>query len=94
MFGEYEAMSVFQALEVVGVGVFFATYALLVGRAFGGDSLVYFIGNAVAAVLFLAASAGNYDVADMLARMAAVAVGFALMIGVFLIEISRTRYSR
>lgn len=87
VFGEYESASVFQALGVVGIGIYIGTCAMFLRRAIGGDSLAYFAGNAVAAALLLMSNIGNFDLTAMLVQMGLVAAGFGLMIVVFPAEV-------
>lgn len=83
---EFHVASLFQALLVSGLGLFALTYALLLRRAIGGDSLAFFAGNTVAAVLLLASNLGGFDLTLVLAQIALVAALFGLMILVFLAE--------
>ena len=86
MYGEYEMASVFQALGVLGIGIYVASHALLIGRMIGGDSLVFFAGNAVAAALMLLSNLGGFDLTAVLVQVALIAAGFGLMILVLLAE--------
>ena len=92
MFGEYETAPVFQALGGAGIGIYFGTCVLLLKRAIGGDSLAYFAGNTVAAVLLLLSNIGAFDLTAVLVQIALIAAGFGLMILVFLIETGRREH--
>jgi hypothetical protein len=89
--GEFEAASVFQALGVIGIGIYAGTCALLLLRRIGGDSLAYFAGNAVAAALLLASNLGGFDLTRMLIQIAVIALAFAAMILAFLAETGAAR---
>lgn len=89
MFGEFDVASVFQALGVVGIGLYVVSHALLLGRMIGGDSLVFFTGNTVAAALLLASNLGGFDLTALLVQIAVIAAGFGLMILLLVAETDR-----
>jgi len=88
--GEFEMTSVFQAFGVIGIGIYVVSHGLLLGRMIGGDSLVFFAGNTVAAALLLVSNLGGFDLTAMLVQVALIAAGFGLMILLLVAESDRT----
>lgn len=84
MLGEYEIVLLFRAIGVFGFMVYVLTYALISWRIIDGDSLVFFGGNTVAAVLVLTSNFGEFNLASVLTQIFFIAIGLSAMILRFL----------
>ncbi|MDJ0637558.1 MAG: hypothetical protein QNJ20_01890 [Paracoccaceae bacterium] len=78
--GEFDIVIVFRAIGVFGFAVYVGVYALLSWRLIGGDSLVYFAGNTVAAALVLTSNIGEFNMASVLIQIFFIAIGMTAMI--------------
>ncbi len=78
--GEFDIVIVFRAIGVFGFAVYVGVYALLSWRLIGGDSLVYFAGNTVAAALGLTSNIGEFNMASVLIQIFFIAIGMTAMI--------------
>ena len=84
MFYEFEVVTLFRTIGVVGFAVHVGIYALLSWRIIGGDSLAFFAGNTVAAALILGSNVGAFHTGWVLVQIAFVALGMGTMILIFL----------
>jgi len=89
VWGEFGVASVFQALGVIGIGIYVGSHALLLGRMIGGDSLVFFAGNTVAAALLLCSNFGGFNLPWVLVQIGLIASAFAAMILLLVAETGR-----
>ncbi len=80
MLGEFDIVIMFRAIGVFGFVVYVGVYALLSWRLIGGDSLVYFAGNTVAAALVLMSNIGGFNMASVLIQIFFIAIGMTAMI--------------
>ena len=84
MFYEFEVVTFFRTIGVVGFAVYVGIYALLSWRIIGGDSLAFFAGNTVAAALVLLSNFGEFNLASVLIQIFFIIIGMSAMILRFL----------
>lgn len=80
MYGEFDIVWMFRMIGVFGCLVYVGIYALLSWRVIGGDSLLFFAGNTVAAALVLASNLGEFNLASVLLQMFFIFIGLSAMI--------------
>lgn len=79
---------VFRAIGLVGVALYVLVYALLSWRWIGGDSLIFFAGNTLAASMVLLSNLGEFNLASVLIQIFFIVIGMAAMILRFLEDTS------
>lgn len=80
MFGEIEALNLPEAIWLLGVIVYVATYSFLCARVLTGDSLVFFGGNILSAALVLVSNVGEFTPFSVLLHLVLMAIGFCAML--------------
>lgn len=83
MGGEYLAVLPFQAIGLLGLGVFVGVHALLYLRILSGGGLIFFSGNTVAAALILASNLGGAPLLWVLLQIIFIAMALIAMIALF-----------
>ncbi len=81
---EYLSLSPHHAIGLVGFAIFVGVQILLNSRKIGGDGLVFFAGNTVAAALVLASNFGGFHLVWVLAQIVLIACAMTAMIVQFL----------
>ncbi|MEO1536295.1 MAG: hypothetical protein AAFR73_01065 [Pseudomonadota bacterium] len=74
--------------SLLGVVCYGVNYALLSLHVFDGDSVGFFLGNTVAAVLVLVSNAVDFNLASVMVQLFFIAIGFCAMIWRFLEDTS------
>lgn len=80
---QFWAAAPFQVLGLLGLAVFVGVHALRIRRIIGGDGLIFFSGNTVAAALVLASNFGSTHVLWLLTQIVLIAIALTVMIAIF-----------
>ena len=72
---EIETLTFYRAAGLSGFGLYVVVYASLGWRLISGDSLSYFAGNTLAALLVLISNMGEFNLASVLIQVFFILIG-------------------